>query len=452
MRRSFVSCVSKKEKGIVMYYRLSLIFIFLITFFYSCQKEQKNTQLQSSLGSLEPLEDFSQFPLKNKMFATENFKGVEKQILRMMRELEITGASVAIVKDGRLVYAKGFGYADSITLKEVKPYHIFRVASVSKLITAVGIMKLVEDGKLKLDDAVFGKNGILNDKEFLKIAEPSMKKIQVQHLLHHTAGWRNRFRADPLFRPLEIAEFMEVAPPPKIETLIQFMLGEHMIAEPGEFYDYSNFGYCVLGKVIEKVSGQGYEAFMQEEILKPLGISSMRLGKNLKEERFLEEVNYYDSSPAKQRLSIYGTGDSVSRVYEGTDIETLGPAGGWLASPIDLLRLVNAIDGFDNKVDFLKAESIQTMTTPKDSLENMVMGWKEVNDERWLRTGSLAGTGAVVFCGRDGISWTVVTNRSSWRGPKFSYDILAAMARAINSIEDWQEGKDYFEDLEKAGY
>lgn len=428
------------------------LLIFIGFIFQSCQKKQKNTQLQSSLGNLEPLEDFSQFPLKNKLFETENFEGVEKQILRMMRELEITGTSVAIVKDGRLVYAKGFGYADSITLKKVEPYHIFRVASVSKLITAVGIMKLVEEGKLQLNSPVFGKNGILNDKEFLKIAEPSMEKIQVQHLLHHTAGWRNRFRADPLFRPLEIAEFMEVAPPPKIETLIQFMLGEHMIAEPGEFYDYSNFGYCVLGKIIEKVSGQDYEIFMQEEILRPIGISRMYLGKNFQEERFLEEVKYYDSSPAKKRLSIYGTGDSVGRVYEGTDIETLGAAGGWVASPIDLLRLVNAIDGFDSKADFLKLESIQAMTSPKDSLENMVMGWKEVNEERWLRTGSLAGTGAVVFCGRDGISWAVVTNRSSWRGPKFSYDIMAAMGRAINSIEDWQEGKDYFKDLEGAGY
>ena len=80
-----------------------------------------------------------------------------------MKKWTIEGASVAIAKDGKLVYARGFGYADTAAGIETQPYSKFRIASISKLVTAVAIMKLQEEGKLSLDDKVFGPEGILND-------------------------------------------------------------------------------------------------------------------------------------------------------------------------------------------------------------------------------------------------------------------------------------------------
>jgi len=414
-----------------------LIFFLLSLFFISCQKTSKKFSLKKACYIEK--ESFENYPIKNHLSEKSEFNQLEYEVERMMSQLEIKGVSVAIAKDGRLVYAKGFGYADAEKKEKVQPYHMFRIASVSKLVTAVAIMKLNEEKKIKLQDKVFGEEGILNDKKFQDIQDERAKNIEILHLLHHTGGWRNRFRSDPMFRPLEIAEFMKVKSPPSIETLIQFMLGENMVAEPGDFYDYSNFGYCLLGYIIEKVTGKTYENYLLENILKPLRVERMRIGKNQFLRRFAGEVKYYDHKPEKKRLSIYNTGDSVSRVYEGTNIEGLNAAGGWIASPIELIRLVNVIDGWDNPKDILNKKSIERMITPEDSLENMVIGWKEVNEERWLRTGSLIGTGIVVMRQSNGITWVLVTNTSSWRGPRFSYDIMAAMQRGIQSVEKFPD-------------
>ncbi len=80
-----------------------------------------------------------------------------------IRRWQVSGASVALVKHGKLVYAKGYGLADKENNEPVQPTHLFRIASISKLVTAVGIMKLVESNQLSLNDTVFGENGILND-------------------------------------------------------------------------------------------------------------------------------------------------------------------------------------------------------------------------------------------------------------------------------------------------
>lgn len=90
--------------------------------------------------------------LLNEMSDDPSFGNFEKTIKYFLRRWDIVGASVAVAKDGMLVYAKGFGYADSTTLEPVQPYNRFRIASISKLITAVAVMKLQEEGKLSVND------------------------------------------------------------------------------------------------------------------------------------------------------------------------------------------------------------------------------------------------------------------------------------------------------------
>jgi len=415
-------------------------FLFIVSlFFIGCQGQSA----QDSAPPIIPVEKLylEEFKLLNEQSSKTSLKDIDSNVVRMMQLLEIKGASVAICKDGRLVYAKGFGYADEEQNVKVQPYHVFRLASVSKLITAVAIMKLVEERKLSLDDKVFGEKGILNDKMFLKINDPRMKDIEVMHLLQHTGGWRNRFRADPLFRTLEIAQYMKVKPPADINTLIQFMLSESMIAAPGDFYDYSNFGYCVLGKVIEKKSGLSYEQYVQQKILKPIGVNRIRIGKNLYNERYADEVKYYDYYGARKKLSIYGTGDSVSRVYGGTNIVTLGAAGGWVASPKDLLKLVLAIDGFKTKPDILNEETISKMVKPseEDSTAQKLIGWRGADKTRWWRTGNLASSSVVVMRQNDGISWVMITNTGNWKESRMVFDIMAAIDRGIKSVKEWPD-------------
>ena len=104
--------------------------------------------------------------LTNSASEGQEFMLVEKYLESFMRKWEIRGASVAVSKDGKLIYARGFGQADTVTREEVQPFYKFRVASISKLLTAVAVMKLAEEGRLSLNDKGFGENAILDDVYF----------------------------------------------------------------------------------------------------------------------------------------------------------------------------------------------------------------------------------------------------------------------------------------------
>ncbi len=358
---------------------------------------------------------------------------------------QLNGVSVAIAHEGRLVYAKGFGLADAETGVATTPQHQFRVASVSKLVTAVAIMQLVEAGRLRLTDKVFGPGGILRDSVYSAARDPRVYDIEVQHLLRHTGGWRNRLRADPMFVPLEIAAATNTPPPASLAAITQYMFKQEMLASPGTFFDYSNFGYCLLGKVVEQVSGLTYENYVRQMLLHPLGIGQMRLACNRYTDKAPNEVRYYDYPGAKPKLSCYGTGDMVSRAYEGMNIEILGPAGGWVASPIELLRFVLAVDGLNTLPDLLQPRTIDLMTNQNqiDSLNNPEIGWRYCGAQTWLRTGSFGGTHALLARQANGLTWVWVSNTSAWRGPNFSNDVWEMMNQALAQVTQWPE-RDFF--------
>ncbi|OJJ15920.1 hypothetical protein BKI52_37000 [marine bacterium AO1-C] len=417
---------------------LIVVWLLLAVWMMGCGAKSKGiaTETLDSAVTQTPKKPTIDFPLRNHHSNHKDFVVFDTMIHRFMNYWSVRGLSLGVVKDGKLLYVKAYGEADAEAHEKAEPYHLFRTASVSKLVTATAIMKLIEAKKLTLEQQVFGKEGILNDTAYLNYKSPNLTKIKVVHLLTHTGGWRNVYRTDPMFAPLQVAKHMGVKSPPGFETTLKFMLTQEVAFEPGTFYDYSNFGYCVLGKIIEKVSGMPYEQYVQK-ILKPLGIHRMHLAKNRLKDRAFTEVKYYEHDTAEKKLSCYDTGDSVSRTYDATHIEALGPAGGWLATPTDLLRLVVAIDGFDTKPDFLTPESIKEMTTPRDSSAHRVLGWKTCNAQRWWRTGSLAGTGIVVKRRQDGISYVVITNTSTWRGPGFSYEIEGVMRRGLKTVKQW---------------
>jgi CubicO group peptidase (beta-lactamase class C family) len=216
---------------------------------------------------------------------------LDELLLAFLRENEIAGASLAITKEGRLVHARGFGWADPDGQVKVSPTSLFRIASISKPITAVAILMLIERGKLKLDDKAFDLIALqpLPGRE----RDPRLKDITVRHLLEHTAGFDRAKSFDPMFRPVMIAKELDVPPPAQPEHIIRYMLGQPLDFDPGSRHAYSNYGYCVLGRIIERVSGQPYETFVRHEVLKPLGITRTKLGKTL--ERAADEVRYRDA-------------------------------------------------------------------------------------------------------------------------------------------------------------
>ena len=202
---------------------------------------------------------------------------------RRMREFlekhRVPGASVAVTVDGRLVHARGYGYADIAKQEPVQPTSLFRIASISKPITAVAVLQLVEQGKLKLEDKVFD---VLESQSEIEKAgsdfDPRLKEITIRHLLEHRGGWDRDKSFDAMFQSVRFARDLGTPPPAGPAEVIRAMFRQKLDFAPGERYAYSNFDYCLLGRVIEKLTGKAYEAYVKEHVLAPLGITSMRIG------------------------------------------------------------------------------------------------------------------------------------------------------------------------------
>ncbi len=461
----------------------SFLFIIFQLLFQNCENpNSKKTQNKVAIIQKPHFEDVE------KRSSTPETALIDTMVNQFIKQWEITGATLAICKDGKLVYAKGFGYADKEKNEKMNALHLLRIASVSKLFTAVGIMRLVEDGDLTLQSKVFGENGILKEYNHL-IVDSLAKEITIEHLLTHTGGWRNQLRTDPMFAPVAVAQAMKLSSPISLEQTMAFMLGQKGYFKPGTFVDYSNFGYCVLGKVIEKISKKTYEKYIQENILKPIEITEMRIGKNRYTDKFPNETRYYDQPNAPKVPSIYDPKVLASRVYEGNNTENLGASGGWIASAVDLVRFACAIDGFDTFPDFLSKESIERMTflgdlhgntspIPKQNLVNhkntnteidtttldnfvdnnaletlkvlhrKVLGWKSVDGEKWWRTGNLSSTSSDLTRRHDGYTFAFITNTGSWRGPYLPYEIQGLMRRVLAQVKKFPE-KDIFKNALK---
>ena len=375
--------------------------------------------------------------LTNDISSGTKFAGVEKTVNSFLRKWSIAGASIAIAKDGKLIYAHGFGYADTASKTEAQPYSQFRIASISKLVTAVGIMKLQEEGKLALTDSVFGSRGILNDTFYGEPKDKRVYKINVAELLSHEAGWTQRY-GDQMFMPLVVAEKMGVKPPVDTKTIVKFALEKRLQYIPGTGKAYSNLGYSILGLVIEKVTGMSYEDFCRKTILEPLGIYDMKIAGNLPSEKAPFEVTYYEPADVVLKPSIYGTGEMVTPSYGGNDIRALGAAGAWVATAPDLMRLLLAVDGFKTRPDILTDQSIRFMTENDNGFAPV--GWKgTVMDGTWWRTGSFPGSAGMMKRQSDGISWVVLFNSSAWNGPEIYSYISNMMNHAISKIDFWPD-------------
>ena len=136
------------------------------------------------------------------------------------------------------------------------------------------------------------------------------------------------------------------------EVVVEYVLkNKKLDYKPGRKSVYSNLGYAILGLIIEEVSNTSYEDYVVTNVLNPLGIYDMRLGKSLEKDRYENEVKYYGLKGERKILSSFGTGEMVPKYYGGNSIETLGAAGGWIASPAELMKLLVAIDGFSERTE-----------------------------------------------------------------------------------------------------
>jgi len=295
---------------------------------------------------------------------------LDEKIEQLMLDFSVPGLQLAVMKDDSVLYARSYGYADKETGELVTDSSLFRIASISKPVTAITILKMAESGKLDLNRTVFGQGGILSD-DFEGIDfDEKVKGITVKHLLWHRSGWTNK-PDDPMFwsgelsRKQLISKILETRPP------------EH---EPGTEAVYSNFGYCVLGRVIEKITGMPYEQYVRDSILQMCGITDMYIGGDQQEDRFPAEVTYY----SMERTGAYDMA-----------VRRMDSHGGWIASAKSLLKFLSKIDRNEGVTDFISPEMLT------DSYFNFF---------EWVHTGSLPGTTSIISRINDQYGFVVLAN------------------------------------------
>ena len=364
--------------------------------------------------------------------------------------------ALAVVKDGRLVHARGYGWADRERQQRVEAASLFRIASISKPFTGVAVLRLVEQGKLKLDDRAFD----LLPHQPLPEAKPDprLRAITVRQCLQHTGGWDRDQSFDPMFRAKVIADAAKEPAPASANAIIRYMLGQPLDFDPGTRYAYSNFGYCVLGRVIERLTGKPYEQFVQEAVLAPAGIKAMRLGRSLESGRAPGEVRYYTPDAETAGSVFPGMPGKVPWPYGGFNLEAMDAHGGWLASAVDLARFAAALRDAA-KCPLLKAETWRELHAappapvsrqPDGSLQATfyACGWSTrpvghpLRGANYWHTGSLPGTYTLLVRRWDGLAWAALFNQRS-KDRKLDGEIDPALHRAADAVKEWPK-EDFF--------
>ncbi len=368
---------------------------------------------------------------------------LDADIEKIMARWELKGGSFALMRNDSLIYAKGYGVADEMDSVFCDASHVFRLASVSKLITATAIMKLCEQGKLSLESLVYGEKGILNDSIFSNLRTKSHKKIKVEHLLRHTAGYATP-DGDAAFNLSSTARRIKKQLPLSLDDMVEYSTRIKLRTVPGGSYHYSNLGYVVLTKIIEQVTDMEYETYVKDSILIPAGCYDMHIGKSYDFQRRHNEVAYFEVKEADPIYSSDGSNLLVMKSAGGNDISLLSGAGGWIASAPEILRFVASINNYEGKRDILKPETIDIMTAYSN--RGRPIGWASTGRYEWIRTGHMAGTTAIIKRQRNGYTWIFVSNSSAWIGPNVTKILNSTITRSLSKIKEWPS-RDLFEEV-----
>jgi len=341
---------------------------------------------------------------------------VDSIALAYLVEKDVPGLAIGVTRNERLVFLRGYGYADLPAGEVMGPDHRFRVASLSKPLAAVAILKLVEEGALEMETPVFPLLDHLTPPEG-KVADSRLASIRVRDLIEHTGGWDRAQSGDWTYPPFvqQAAAELGVSPPPSAEEVLRWVMGRPLDFDPGDRYAYSNIGYSLLARVVEKVDGRNYEEFVRDEILLPAGVTRMQVGRTFLEDRLEGEVRYHDTPTV---TSVFPGLGQVEAAYGQFSVEARDGQGAWVASPADYLRFLHAVDGGGHRPDVLSASSIEWINTrPSGPAQESTSSWyrgftvvPQSNGFRWSHGGGLPGTATIVFHRPDGVSYVIFSN------------------------------------------
>jgi CubicO group peptidase (beta-lactamase class C family) len=385
-------------------------------------------------GGDEPRADTPVFNSDPTPVTGPNVAGIEfydGAITDLMRKWNLPGAAFAVAKDGKLIVARGYGYADYEARQAMQPDSMFRIASISKTITAAAILRFAEQGLVDLDRPFLE---ILTDYEVQPGGDPRLRAITLRHLLQHSGGWDSTIVQDPMFDTPRIAAVLGIPMPVTCTQVAQYMLRQPLQFEPGTQVQYSNVGACFLSRVIERVAGQPYEHYIRNNMLAQMDVHAMSIGYGEPARRGPYEVKYYINDGAPLIDSMFPGDGRVPETY-AHDMLTFEGSGGWIGSAIDLTRIVTAIDG--SRARFLSDTTLAQMIADPHLPGLGASYWYGLGvlvgptPTTWSKSGLLAGAQSLVVHNRNGYVWTFITNGRATEPNTFEDELVVRVGQPL---------------------
>jgi N-acyl-D-amino-acid deacylase len=335
----------------------------------------------------------------------------------VMARDSMAGASLAIAHQGRMVVERGYGLANVAQHHPVRPHTLFSIASVTKAITAAGIMHLVEGGKLSLDARLVDILGDLQSGT--RIVDPRFKSITVRQVLYHAGGFPNRTKTAP-----HSEHELHLEDEPDSESAAETyraLMRERLDFAPGSTHRYSNSGFIVLRLVLEHAAGESYEPYVHDNILAPSGAGRMHL----------EKEGHYEP-------------DEAHRYQAGGKHPARRLVANWLASAGDLVRFLTALDGTGER-PLLSKSTLATMLSPppppiKPGRDggHVGMGWDSVHQfpggYRFSKNGGKPGIQAWLEHLEFGVDWAVIFNTSPPEGRHTIGEVRGQMLKIFEGM------------------
>lgn len=370
--------------------------------------------------------------------AVEGAQAFDAPVTAVLKSWNIPGAALAVTKDGKLVLARAYGYADFENKQLMQPDSMFRIGSNSKVLTSMAILHLKEQGLIDLDSRFLD---ILTEYQVTPGGDQRLKDVTVRDLLRHSGGWDRDKSGDPMSLQGTISRALNKPMPVLCPDVIRYMMGQPLDFTPGSKQVYSNFGYCILGRIIEKLSAQAYELYVRDQVLTPMDIHDMSIGYSQSlSQRGPKEVRYYEWDGAPTGDSVFPGGGRVPLSYGALELLEIDSCGGWIGSPIDLARAMTAIDGSrvgpyllpDTIAEFTADPGLPDWNTDQRYWYGLGI-FVGPTPQTWYHGGTVNGTKSEWLRDGNGYSWSIMVNSVSSDPGALGNALDAAMKQGLSS-------------------
>lgn len=362
-------------------------------------------------------------------------RGFDDWMYDRMKAKGIRGGALAIARNGRLAFARGYTLAES-GYPAIQPTSLFRIASCSKPLTSIAIHQCYERGLLKPSDAVWELLGL--DKS--KMADRRTADVTLDHLLTHEGGWDRDATFDPMHEDIAIADFYKLSLPIHKLAITKYMTEANLLQfAPGTSAWYSNYGFMLAGRCLEAAhGGKQYFWIMKNGLLDPLGLTRPQIGEPLLENRASGEVRYHRRQPYVTASRMHADQRLIASQYGQKNLANGEATGGWVLAAPDFAKVLAAFDlGDQNPI--LSSEQTAAMWT-----ESRVYGrgWDirsrpdaSNKDQQVVRKGgAMSGTTAQVIRRADGLSFVVLFNSENG---DLGSDSNTELNDLANSVKVW---------------